>query len=1281
MHTGLFRARVPRVHPMSSPPREEREEDAVIVESVGSMPAGEETELALPSRPSETPLPRLHGDAEATAGPLGSRGTLAAGGELTVVVSEVLLDGAGSLSRLALQLGPSGLTEANGTTLGSFETRGSCETLGGARRSCESLGSAVTLVLGSCETLPEGGEFRVPVAEDAEDVDVDVAALHAEARRHQIRSACTHLNKETGEYDFESIWTLKPRYMGHLGAGVQLYFQFLKQMGYVFLLLFTLSVPSLVLNACGNMVEEANPLQQFFSRLSVANLGRCAAAGCQSFAETRGRCAITFPRFGLANVDPDHCDLTVSYIAEFLGTLDAVGMVIFIFFGIYFVHIWIPRTVQRTDDANVTPADYTIWVPALPDWLQDPDEHAAYSDRLKQHFQNVLATSRNPVNDPDSVKDVTLVHGFDGAIMKFNAKGKLLQDQDNVRVLHRLALKANKPKLVASYAKKIASLDKQIMRIEMSLKDQAKITDSERRVCSAFVTFSHEEYKDVVLGEYRFAHYRLFRLCQQARLRFGGQRIDVIEACEPTDLYWQNLDFSPRRRMVRKGIVLILTLLVLILCSAVVASLEGFKGQSAPDLAHSTWILAATPKSGSPCLDLCSWDLFSSPECSSVEGSNSGAWPVARLFNSSGNIGEVRLDGTCRSSLRVCDVPGGSGAWVGIEFKRDQTVACMKVSQEKAHAAKELRPFACKDEVVPQNTTGLASFNPIQHCQAMELVYPDSATSSGGLTIALDTACAAEPAEYIDIAVARQAKEAAAGSPLRDKTYTCFCRQQSRKNLAGFISPPYDNPQEELCSEWSLDMTLTYMEVGGSVLAITVLNQFLLIMYRYFIDWERLCTVTDVARSQLWKLFLAQFVNTGLLMLLINANIKDYPAVLSFIQALSIGKGHYNDIGGQWFTVVGTSLVVTIIVGVCLSVLTPLFMTHVVQPLTRCFLCRGKMTQEAVNEVYALPEWNLSLRMAETMNIVFCVVMYSGGMPILYLVGFLYCAMAYWADKWVLLRGSCRPPQYTEDVVRMGAMLMPLAALLHTAVTGWVFGSQLLFPSEWSMFKPFMERVLSMDESEYTDITEAYRMGLMDGVTVILLKARFMDFARKGAWTVLVIFLAVCAYYVVYYLWTMLLKPFLSPFAFLIQEVLYHSARTCGRCCGCSLFRNSKGMSMSWDDAVVDMRSKGITSSYRLADNVNYHAASKALHHTTELVKSHTNGSVLTNSPNKRWRSPSRRAGSSRKSSPYGSPKTGAGSPGASPGTVGDSPALRGSAEHAVAISLGLQAAALKVEQ
>ena len=45
--------------------------------------------------------------------------------------------------------------------------------------------------------------------------------------------------------------------------------------------------------------------------------------------------------------------------------------------------------------------------------------------------------------------------------------------------------------------------------------------------------------------------------------------------------------------------------------------------------------------------------------------------------------------------------------------------------------------------------------------------------------------------------------------------------------------------------------------------AITVLNQLLLIMYRYFIDWERLCTVTDVARSQLWKLFLAQFVNTG----------------------------------------------------------------------------------------------------------------------------------------------------------------------------------------------------------------------------------------------------------------------------------------------------------------------------------------------------------------------------------------------------------------------------------
>jgi len=49
---------------------------------------------------------------------------------------------------------------------------------------------------------------------------------------------------------------------------------------------------------------------------------------------------------------------------------------------------------------------------------------------------------------------------------------------------------------------------------------------------------------------------------------------------------------------------------------------------------------------------------------------------------------------------------------------------------------------------------------------------------------------------------------------------------------------------------------------------------------------------------------------------------------------------------------------------------------------------------------------------------------------------------------------------------------------------------------------------------------------------------------------------------------------------------------------------------MPYEEAKMEMEAKGMTSSYRLADNVKYRAAYKALLHTAELVKQMTEKSI-----------------------------------------------------------------------
>ncbi|CAE8598575.1 unnamed protein product [Polarella glacialis] len=382
----------------------------------------------------------------------------------------------------------------------------------------------------------------------------------------------------------------------------------------------------------------------------------------------------------------------------------------------------------------------------------------------------------------------------------------------------------------------------------------------------------------------------------------------------------------------------------------------------------------------------------------------------------------------------------------------------------------------------------------------------------------------------------------------------CYCRQNPELRI-----PPYDTKEKEICQDWSYEENFKVGRIVGGTFAVIILNQLILMVYEVLVAWERHCTVTEVAQSQLLKLFLSQFVNTGMLVLLVNAELKEIPAWFVPFRVLQIGTGKYDDFNGEWYVAIGSGICLTIFIQVFSTTVPPLVKSFCVQPILARFFGRSQVIQDRMDKIYTLPDWNISLRLAQTLNVMFVITMYSSGLPILYFVGFVYCIVAFWMDKWCLLHGSSKPPAFNQSIIKTTLHLFPLAAFLHTIVACWTFGNQRLFPSPWSRLLPLAEMIFGMDEQTYNETIEAY-LNANEEVKSLTqgkyFRARTVDFARDGCWLLLLIFLVFCAYYLIYWVLKIFLKPFVAPFMFAVKD-----------CC-CKKNKHAGDTTLEWKDCV-----------------------------------------------------------------------------------------------------------------
>eukprot|EP00397_Hematodinium_sp_SG-2012_P005840 GEMP01005864.1.p1 GENE.GEMP01005864.1~~GEMP01005864.1.p1 ORF type:complete len:645 (+),score=98.37 GEMP01005864.1:250-1935(+) len=242
---------------------------------------------------------------------------------------------------------------------------------------------------------------------------------------------------------------------------------------------------------------------------------------------------------------------------------------------------------------------------------------------------------------------------------------------------------------------------------------------------------------------------------------------------------------------------------------------------------------------------------------------------------------------------------------------------------------------------------------------------------------------------------------------------------------------------EGVCSKWFKDTAILKALMLLGAFVIVLVNLILQYAVIFLTKLEQPLSLSSYYSSLATKIFVAQFFNTAIIILLVNAEI--------FTNIFKL-KGGLEDFHRQWYSRVGVAIILTMLV----QAFSPHCIQVAIYPLSNCIRkCRSlrAKTQLDLNNLYTWPQFQLAVRLAGLLNVMFSTMLYSAGLPFLSISAMITFFLVYFCDKFLLLRASKMPPAYDQTIILVFKQVLPFACFLHSAFAIYMFGNKNLFPS------------------------------------------------------------------------------------------------------------------------------------------------------------------------------------------------------------------------------------------
>ncbi len=221
------------------------------------------------------------------------------------------------------------------------------------------------------------------------------------------------------------------------------------------------------------------------------------------------------------------------------------------------------------------------------------------------------------------------------------------------------------------------------------------------------------------------------------------------------------------------------------------------------------------------------------------------------------------------------------------------------------------------------------------------------------------------------------------------------------------------------------------------------------------------------------KSYILQLINTAIVIILVNSHVK---SIRESIPDFPFFTGQYSDFDPGWYGDVGSTIFFYMILNIVTPHIAPLI-GYLMTSIKRCFdrCCSSNkisslLTKNEYFELYVGPEFSMGSRYAQILSTMFVVIIFSSGIPFLYVCCFLFFVFTYWTDKFLLLRFYRTPPHTDLYVSKLFYYILLFGIIVHLSVGIWIYGNKEIFFNVnsplFDFLIKFLNEKLNLYESE-----------------------------------------------------------------------------------------------------------------------------------------------------------------------------------------------------------------------
>ena len=282
--------------------------------------------------------------------------------------------------------------------------------------------------------------------------------------------------------------------------------------------------------------------------------------------------------------------------------------------------------------------------------------------------------------------------------------------------------------------------------------------------------------------------------------------------------------------------------------------------------------------------------------------------------------------------------------------------------------------------------------------------------------------------------------------------YQCYCKQQSYAELAqaGLSG-------EGLCYNYIVEFSGGEVMSTAVSIAITIVNTIIRVICVFMIQKVGYHTLSAEITAIMSMIFVATFLNTGLLLLFADANFTQLK-ILGWLGGFF--KGPFPDLTEEWYLVIAPSMILTMFLNSIypwmnwgISFLTSVISKCLDQGCSTYCCCKTNKTtkcktiQQYVN-LYAGPKHVMSYQYSAILTTVWVTFMYGTIVPILYPMAAFTFFNYYVVDKFLITYYYQRPPVYDDKLNMRALELMKIAPIICMFFGYWFMGNMQIFNSK-----------------------------------------------------------------------------------------------------------------------------------------------------------------------------------------------------------------------------------------